>query len=151
LLAYEDKNGRLVLIDGHLRASTTPECLVPVLVLDIDEKEAEKLLATFDPLAAMAELDTVAWTSLIDGIEFEVPEFGEFLEALNPRTIHSGLTDEDAAPPLPGKAITTTGDLWVLGEHRLLCGDATKHSDVKRLLKGVEPMLMVTDPPYGVN
>lgn len=56
LIAYESSAG-LVLIDGHLRASTTPDTEVPVLITDLDEHEAGKLMATLDPLAAMAETD----------------------------------------------------------------------------------------------
>jgi DNA modification methylase len=63
----------------------------------------------------------------------------------------AGLTDEDAAPEVPETAITRPGDLILLGDHRLLCGDATKPDDVARLLGGVQPHLMVTDPPYGVD
>jgi len=55
LLVRELPDGRLELIDGHLRAETTPDAQVPVLVLDVDEEEAEKILITHDPLAAMAE------------------------------------------------------------------------------------------------
>ena len=58
LLVRELADGRLMLIDGHLRAATTPDALVPVLVLDVTEAEADKLLATLDPLAAMAESDS---------------------------------------------------------------------------------------------
>ena len=54
LLARELADGSLQLIDGHLRAETTPEAVVPVLVLDVDEAEADKILLTHDPLAAMA-------------------------------------------------------------------------------------------------
>ena len=57
LLARELDDGTLELIDGHLRAETTPEAVVPVLVLDVSEAEALKLLATYDPLSAMAETD----------------------------------------------------------------------------------------------
>ncbi len=57
LLARELSDGSLELIDGHLRAETTPEMLVPVLVLDVDESEAAKLLATLDPLANLAGMD----------------------------------------------------------------------------------------------
>jgi hypothetical protein len=62
-----------------------------------------------------------------------------------------GLTDPDDAPEAPEHPVSQTGDLWVLGRHRLLCGDSTVATDVERLLGGVEPHLMVTDPPYGVN
>lgn len=57
---------------------------------------------------------------------------------------------EDDIPEL-GPAITKLGDLWILGDHRLVCGDATIASDVERVLSGVKPHLMVTDPPYGVE
>ena len=57
LLARELADGRLELIDGHLRAETMPDALVPVLVLDVDEQEALKILVTHDPLATLAEAD----------------------------------------------------------------------------------------------
>ena len=62
-----------------------------------------------------------------------------------------GLTDPDDAPEAPEHPVSRTRDLWLLGRHRLLCGDSTVASDVERVLGGVEPHLMVTDPPYGVN
>ena len=60
--------------------------------------------------------------------------------------------DPDAPAPEPPVApVTRPGDLWLLGPHRLLCGDSTDAADVARLLDGARPHLMVTDPPYGVN
>src|ERR1700687_1809293 len=56
LLARETPDG-LMLIDGHLRADTTPDCIVPVLVLDVTEEEADKILLTLDPLVALATVD----------------------------------------------------------------------------------------------
>jgi hypothetical protein len=64
---------------------------------------------------------------------------------------NGGLTDPDDAPAAPEHPVSRTGDLWLLGRHRLLCGDSTVATDVERVLGGVEPHLMVTDPPYGVN
>ena len=66
LIARELADGTLEIVDGHLRAETTPDADVPVLVLDVSEEEADKILATFDPLGAMAEtnrelLDRVLW------------------------------------------------------------------------------------------
>ena len=69
LLARELADGSLELVDGHLRAETTPEALVPVLVLDLDEAEALKLLATLDPLAAMAESDAEMLSGLLAEVE----------------------------------------------------------------------------------
>ena len=57
----------------------------------------------------------------------------------------------DEAPPLPEVATTRSGDLWLLGPHRVLCGDATSPDAVARLLDGRKPLLMVCDPPYGVE
>ena len=62
-----------------------------------------------------------------------------------------GLTDPDAVPEPPDEAITKPGDLWILGEHRLLCGDSAKAEDVDRLLDGATIHLVNTDPPYNVK
>jgi DNA modification methylase len=62
-----------------------------------------------------------------------------------------GLTDPDAAPEPPALPRSEPGDLWLLGRHRLLCGDSTVANDVSRVLGDVRPHLMVTDPPYGVE
>jgi DNA modification methylase len=59
--------------------------------------------------------------------------------------------NEDNAPDLEERVISSPGEVWRLGKHRLMCGDATSAEDVARLLDGVEPHLMVTDPPYGVE
>ncbi len=71
LLARELPDGRLQLIDGHLRAETTPDQLVPVLVLDVTEAEASKLLASLDPLAALAEADAAKLEELLQEFHTE--------------------------------------------------------------------------------
>ena len=68
-----------------------------------------------------------------------------------PLAATAGKTDQDDIPETPKNPITHKGDLWVLGTHRVLCGDSTNPETVERLLDGAEPDLMVTDPPYGVN
>ena len=62
----------------------------------------------------------------------------------------AGLTDPDDIPPLPETPVTRPGDVWLLGRHRLACGDCTDPAVVAAVLGGVRPHLMVTDPPYGV-
>ena len=62
-----------------------------------------------------------------------------------------GLTDDDAVPEIPETPISRTGDLWLLGEHKLLCGDATKADDYTALLGDELPDMAFTDPPYNVN
>jgi DNA modification methylase len=62
-----------------------------------------------------------------------------------------GLTDDDEAPALPEQAVTKPADLWIMGEHRLLCGDATVMADVERVLRGQLADMTWTDPPYNVD
>ena len=81
LVARETPDG-LMLIDGHLRAETTPDTKVPVLVLDITEAEADVLLATLDPIASMARADQDALVDLLDGLEAGGEATAAMLEAL---------------------------------------------------------------------
>jgi len=82
LLVREGADGRLQLIDGHLRAETTPDALVPVLVLDVSPEEADKILLTHDPLAAMAGADRQRVSDLVEACEFEHPQVVEMLDQL---------------------------------------------------------------------
>jgi DNA modification methylase len=87
----------------------------------------------------------------LSGFDLSLTGFGdlELKDLLAERT--AGLTDPDDAPAAPEHPVSEPGDLWLLGRHRLLCGDSTVATDVERVLGGVEPHLMVTDPPYGVE
>jgi len=82
LVARELDDGTLQLIDGHLRAETTPDMLVPVLVLDVDEQETLKLLATLDPLSAMAETDAELLAALVADVETDNHAVRAMLDAL---------------------------------------------------------------------
>src|SRR3984957_8631690 len=79
LLARELPDGRLMLIDGHLRAETTPDAQVPVLVLDVTEEEADKILLTLDPLAAMAEADASRIKNLLETVRSDNEAVQELL------------------------------------------------------------------------
>jgi DNA modification methylase len=67
--------------------------------------------------------------------------------------LRSGETDEreDDIPPVPALPVSQPGDLWILGNHRLICGDATDAATVAKVLNGVRPHILVSDPPYGVE
>lgn len=91
----------------------------------------------------LSELQTGGFD--IDLIGFNADELAKLLA--DPT---EGLTDPDEVPEPPVNPVTVLGDTWVLGKHRLRCGDSTVATDVEALLAGVSPHLMVTDPPYGV-
>jgi hypothetical protein len=82
LLARELPDGSLELIDGHLRAETTPEMEVPVLVLDLDDHEADKLLALHDPLSAMAQINHDLLADLLQHVETESDAVRSVLDGL---------------------------------------------------------------------
>lgn len=90
----------------------------------------------------------------LEGFDLELTGFNidelVALEALGNST-SEGLTDEDAVPETPEDPVTILGDVWQLGNHRLMCGDSTSSDTVAKLLGSVKPHLMVTDPPYGME
>lgn len=153
LLAREEA-GQLILIDGHLRQSLDPEAVVPVLVLDLTREEGDVLLASLDPLAGMAQPDPGALAELLSTVQAENAAVRAFLDEVAasaglPRM--AGLTEPDDVPALPAVPDSRPGDLWVLGEHRLLCGDTRSPEDLARLMDGERADLLWTDPPYGVS
>ena len=100
LLARELPDGSLELIDGHLRAETTPDMDVPVLVLDVDEEEANKILATLDPLANLAEADNDMLAEVLANVDTANDAVRAMLDQMlaRPQSSPEG-TEESAAPP----------------------------------------------------
>ena len=76
---------------------------------------------------------------------------GDLAELIGEPEKIEGLTDPDAVPEIPEEPITKEGDLYILGNHRLLCGDSTNIQHVERLMDGKKAEMVFTDPPYGVN
>ena len=108
--------------------------------------------------------ENAEWDEALLGLELGDPQGDGFDLALTGfddaelNRLLAGLGDEDGAregeddiPETPVDPVSRPGDLWLLGPHRLLCGDSTVATDVERVLGGVTPLLMVTDPPYGVE
>jgi len=91
----------------------------------------------------------------LDAESFDLSLFGfepdELNALLNPIKETEGLTDEDAVPEVPEEPKTKPGDIYKLGRHRLMCGDATMIGDVEKLMDGMYPDLIHTDPPYGMS
>lgn len=73
------------------------------------------------------------------------------LAALLAEAVEEGLTDEDSVPEAPETPVTVEGDVWVLGNHRLMCGDSTSIDAVEKLMDGLKPNAVFTDPPYGIG
>jgi DNA modification methylase len=148
--------GRLV--DGHLRvelAKAQGQPTIPVVYVELTEDEERLVLATLDPIGAMATADREKLGELLQGIDN--PDLGGLLEAVARATRLAldfgiaGLSDPDTVPEPPAEPISKSGDLWLLGDHRLLCGDSTTPEDVRRLMAGERATLMATDPPYLVD
>jgi hypothetical protein len=85
------------------------------------------------------------------GFDLDLIGFTDVERAALAAQLTEGLTDPDDVPDLPSDPVARAGDVWILGPHRLLCGDRTSPADTDKLLAGVKPHLMITDPPYGVN
>lgn len=153
VIAYDPGDGQgLMLIDGHLRTEEI-KGEVPVLVLDVTTEEADKLLATIDPLSALAGQDDAALKALLADVETESEAVRAMIDGLtgDPVAPVQGLTDPDEAPPVREESFVEPGDIWVLGQHRIICGSSTEPSVVDRLMRGELADAMWTDPPYGVE
>jgi DNA modification methylase len=99
------------------------------------------------------EMLTIELNDLMaDGFALEILGFDpKELNALLEPEVVEGLTDEDAVPEVPEEPKTKKGDIYQLGNHRLMCGDSTFIDDVEKLMQGTYPDLVHTDPPYGMN
>jgi DNA modification methylase len=162
LLARELPDGKLQLIDGHLRLETTPKATVPVLVLDVTEAEADKILLTFDPISAMAQADQAQMEALLATVRTEDKAIAAMLERVagesawqvaEQREVVDPPANIDKAAELQAKWGTGPGQAWQIGPHRLVCGDCRDEGTVGRLWAdgGPKSRMIWTDPPYGVD
>lgn len=122
-----------------------------------DGDEAATAFAILDNQSgALAEWDDAMLADLLKSLPHDLRiDLGfnteALAEALSPPGMKVGLTDPDDVPEVPTNPITKTGDLWVLGGHRLLCGDSTKGDDVGRVMGDKTIDLCVTSPPYNCD
>lgn len=153
VIARKIAKGKLQIIDGHLRTDVAGDETVPVLIVDLSEKEADMVLATLDPLAAMAGADPAKLDQLLKSIETDSKEVEGLLDRLrkNAGAVATGAVDPDDVPAPPDAATTKLGDVWILGNHRLMCGDSSKPDELDVLLAGQPIHLANTDPPYNVK
>ena len=148
------------LIAGHGRVLAARKLgmeTVPAIVLSgLSETQRRAYVIADNRLALNAgwddELLALEFGDLADlGFDLALTGFGEDeIVALTSRGTE-GLTDPDDIPGTPADPVTRLGDVWLLGKHRLVCGDSTDVDTAAKALNGVAPHLMVTDPPYGVE
>ncbi len=158
LIVRELDDGTLELVDGHLRREEMGDQLVPVLVLDVNQREAAQLLLTIDPLAMMAENDTDALLALLQDTEFKDKAVTDLLEAVvnGERWPMPDLTEPivqddpgpqiDKAEELREKWGVERGQVWEIGAHRLMCGEVVE--DLRSFMEGKRCPMVWTDPPY---
>ena len=147
------RTGRL--IDGHLRVELARKHKAkeaPVIYVDLDEQEEKLALATLDPISALAETDVDVLQDLLSQVETDNDALLDLLADLEPPAAPG---EESADEPDHDEVIhnaprvTKPGDLWIIGEHRLLCGDSTDPQCVEQLMDGRKARLCFTSPPYG--
>src|SRR5579885_2157381 len=130
----------------------------PVVVLDhLSETQKRAYILADNRLAELAGWDEELLRGELAGLrdadfDLELTGFDDAeIERLLAEEPQEGFTDEDAVPEPLEEPVTQRGDLWILGEHRLLCGDSASSEDVKRLVEGAPVDLVNTDPPYNVK
>ena len=160
-------DGGIIAGEGRLRAARTQGMReVPVIVLGhLSALQCRALAIADNQLALNAGWDEELLRKQLAALrdeDFNLDLLGfddqELARQLAEQEAAAGLTDEDEVPDVPTAPVTRPGDLWLLGprkghpQHRVLCGDATASKATTRLLSPQQlPILMVTDPPYGVD
>lgn len=127
-----------------------------VVIIDEDNATASQFAIADNRTADLAEWDDETLASLLDGMEpadrealaFDEDDMRELIDGLDPSEPE---VVEDEVPEVPADPVTKTGDLIMLGDHRLLCGDSTNGDDVARLMDHSTASLVFTDPPYGIS
>jgi ParB-like chromosome segregation protein Spo0J len=160
-LVVQRSTGRVIGGNGRLVAMKElgwTEC--DVVRLDVDELNATALGIALNRTADLAEWDAPVLAQLLDelraedaldGVGYTADDIDALLAEIQKDLEDGAETTEDEAPGLPEEATSRPGDLWILGSHRLLCGDSASPDDVDRLLGGEPIHLVNTDPPYNVK
>lgn len=144
-------------VDGHLRrllALQRGETTVPVIYVDLDEAEEATILATLDPIGGLARTDADALQRTLASVAHGNGAVERLLERVAAsaglRRERDGATDPDDLPVAPAPR-ARPGDRWILGDHCLLCGDATDATLVGELMGAERAALVATDPPFFVD
>jgi len=151
LIVNTHKERKNILVGGHQRLRIVKELGykdVPCVEVNLTPNKERELNVRLNKNTGQWDWDALA-------NHFDVGELLEWgfseddLQFYDPEPL-PGLIDDDDVPEVE-EAVTQSGDMWLLGEHRVLCGDATKKEDVERLMDGQKADMVFTDPPYGVD
>jgi len=150
-------------VDGHLRLKAARKLnleTVPVVLADnltdiqikafrLAVNKASEWALWNDELLTLEleELDEAGFE--LDLLGFDEDELDELMQDDEPNS--EGLTDEDSVPEVPEKPVSQLGDIWILGNHRLMCGDSTDAGSVALLMDGIKVDMVYCDPPYGMQ
>jgi len=151
IVAVTDKDGKLMVLGGNMRLRACQDLglkTVPVILADEWTEEQRREFIIKDNVG-FGEWDYDQLANEWDAED--LTKWGMDLPADFGADLNEGLTDPDEVPEVPETPITVLGDVWIMGKHRIVCGDSTDADTVAKCLNGVEPHLMVTDPPYGVE
>jgi DNA modification methylase len=145
-------------IDGHERIMQAlaqgDDTMVDVEYVELSEEKEKLALLILDKTSELATVDNASLEALVGDVQTAEQDLADLITEMSQE---AGLLDgpgagevtEDEVPEPPVDPITKPGDLWILGEHRLLCGDSTKAEDVARLMAGQSINLAFTSPPYA--
>ena len=150
------------IIGGHQRFKVLKEANVqeiPVILLDVDSIHERLLNVTLNNIeiqgvfteALIPILEELRQQMNEDYLDLRLNELRDSFKDFEEENTGCGKTLPDDIPEPPKETITRPGDLWILGNHRLLCGDSTNEDDVARLMDGKKAKLFATDPPYCVD
>lgn len=153
-----DEQGGLIAGHGRIMAAKKLNISdIPCIVLDgLTEAQKKAYIIADNQLALNSgwDLDVLKLElETLNELDFDLDLLGfddEFLDGLLVEETE-GLTDEDEVPEPPETPVSVLGDIWQLGNHRLMCGSSTEPADVELLMDGCYPKLIHTDPPYGMN
>lgn len=154
-----DETGGIIAGHGRVMAAKKIGLIdAPCIILEGLTEAQKKAYVIADnqlPLNAGWDLDVLRLEiETLKDFDFDLDLIGfddDFLGDLFKEEPTDGLTDEDSVPEIPEQPVTVEGDVWILGNHRLMCGDSTSIDAVEKLLNGEKIDLVHTDPPYGIN
>ena len=151
LIINKNKDRENILVGGHQRLRIAKELgikTIPCVEVDLPLDQEKELNIRLNKNVGEWDYDSLA--NYFDASELTDWGFTDDELQFYEEEPEKGLIDDDEIPEVE-ESITKQGDLWILGDHRLYCGDATKKEDVDLLMDGQKADMVFTDPPYGVN